>query len=187
MSADDRTAITYRYERWRALSSGILESAGSTFLLLIAVRAYHSGAFWKSAVAAGSSLGLLLTPIVVSVVTMRGWRPAYAASRIFIVGAIAFLVGALVDSLPVFAISSALAMAATASAIPLFTHIYQENYPEKQRGRLFSRTVMIRIASVESSGRIPGTLGSDSGEDPVSCSDGGDDSGEQSFTRLGIA
>src|SRR5688572_2870380 len=39
-----------------------------------------------------------------------------------------------------------LAMAAAASAIPLFTHIYQENYPEKQRGQLFSRTVMIRIA-----------------------------------------
>jgi MFS family permease len=40
-----------------------------------------------------------------------------------------------------------LAMAAAASAIPLFTHVYQENYPEKQRGRLFSRTVMIRIAA----------------------------------------
>ena len=158
VSAADRTAITYRYERWRALSSGILESAGTTFLLLIAVRAYHSGAFWKSAVAAGSSLGLLLTPVVVSAVTIRGWRPASAASQLFAFGAVAFLVAALVDSLPVFAIASSLAMAATASAIPLFTHIYQENYPETQRGRLFSRTVMIRIASAAAFSEFGGWL-----------------------------
>ena len=140
-------AITYRYERWRALSSGLLESAGTTFLLTIAVRAYDSGALWKAAVAAGSSLGLLLTPVVVSVVTKRGWPPARAASRLFFLGAIAFLISAAFPLLPLFAIASMLAMAAGASAIPLFTHIYQENYPEKQRGRLFSRTVMIRIAS----------------------------------------
>src|SRR5688572_10215363 len=49
-----------------------------------------------------------------------------------------------------------LAMAAGASAIPLFTHIYQENYPEKQRGRLFSRTVMIRIATTAAFSYVAG-------------------------------
>jgi hypothetical protein len=33
-----RTAITYRYECWRALSAGVIEAAGTIFLLLIAVR-----------------------------------------------------------------------------------------------------------------------------------------------------
>lgn len=147
VSGEERRAITYRYERWRALSSGIIESAGTTFLLTLAVRAYHSGALWKAAVAGGSSLGLLLTPVVVSVVTKRGWAPSRAASRLFFVGALAFLVSAAFPFLPLFALASMLAMAAGASAIPLFTHIYQENYPEKQRGQLFSRTVMIRIAA----------------------------------------
>jgi MFS family permease len=141
------TETTYRYERWRALSTGIMESAGSTFLLTIAVRSYESGALWKSAVAAGSSLGLLFTPLVVSWVTRRKLEPAQFAAKLFFAGAVAFLVTALVPLLPVFAIGSMLAMAASASAIPLFTHIYQENYPEKERGRLFSRTVMIRIAT----------------------------------------
>jgi MFS family permease len=77
---------------------------------------------------------------------------------LFAFGAGAFLVAAFVDSLPVFAIASALAMAATASAIPLFTHIYQENYPEMQRGRLFSRTVMIRIASAAAFSELGGWL-----------------------------
>ncbi len=146
MSATERTAITYRYERWRALTTGILETAGTTFLLLIAVRAYHSGALWKSAVACGSSLGLLVTPFVVAVVTRRGLAPARAAAWLFFGGALSFVLSAVFQSLPVFALASMLAMAAASSAIPLFTHIYQENYPEKQRGRLFSRTVMIRIA-----------------------------------------
>ena len=34
----DRTAQTYRYERCRAISSGILETASNTFLRLIAMR-----------------------------------------------------------------------------------------------------------------------------------------------------
>ena len=147
MSGPDRTAITYRYERWRALSSGIMESAGTTFLLTIAVRAYDSGALWKASVAAGSSVGLLFTPVVVSIVTKRGWAPSRAASRLFFLGAVAFAVSAALPLLPLFALASMIAMAAAASAIPLFTHVYQENYPEKQRGRLFSRTVMIRIAA----------------------------------------
>ena len=37
MTDANRTALTFRYERWRALASGILEAAGGTFLLLIAV------------------------------------------------------------------------------------------------------------------------------------------------------
>jgi MFS family permease len=144
------TAITYRYERWRALSSGILESAGTTFLLTIAVRGYHSGPFWKAAIAGGSSFGLLLTPVVVSLVTNRALTPSRAASRLFFIGAGCFLAAfaaALAGWLPLYAIGSMLAMASAAAVIPLFTHIYQENYPETQRGRLFSRTMMIRIAS----------------------------------------
>lgn len=156
MSLAGHTAITYRYERWRALSSGIMESAGTTFLLTIALRAYNSGALWKAAVAAGSSLGLLFTPVVVSVVTRRRLAPARAASRLFLIGAAAFLVAAVFRYLPLFALCSMLGMAVTAAAIPLFTHIYQENYPEKQRGRLFSRTVMIRIASAATFSQIAG-------------------------------
>jgi MFS family permease len=154
----DRTAITYRYERLRAFSAGIIESAGSTFLLAIAVRAYNSGALWKSAVASGSSLGLLLTPVVVSAVTRRKCEPARFASRLFYFGAVSFIIAALFRSLPVFALGSMFAMAAAASAIPLFTHIYQENYPEKQRGKLFSRTVMIRIACAAIFSQLAGML-----------------------------
>ena len=156
VSEAERTVITYRYERWRALSAGILESASTTFLLLIAVRAFQAGALSKSAVAAGNSLGWLLTPVVVSVVTRRGCPPAGAAAKLFFLGAFAFLTAAAIPSLPVYALASMLGLATAAAAIPLFTHIYQENYPERQRGRLFSRTVMIRIATAAAFSEVGG-------------------------------
>ncbi len=147
MSDAERTQLTYRYERSRALSAGIIESAGITFLLLIAVRNFQAGPIAKGIVAAGSSVGLLISPFVVSVVANRGWPTALSASRLFAVGAGCFLLSALIPVLPVFLFSSVVGMASSSAAIPLLTQIYQDNYPEKDRGRLFSRTVMIRIGS----------------------------------------
>ncbi len=145
MPGPERTALTYHYERWRAVTNGILETAGTTFLLLIAVRWFKSGATAKALVAGGGSMGLLLTPVVVSIVQSARWPAARAASRLAAGGAACFLVMALVPWLPLFVIGSVLAMAASSAAIPLMTQVYQENYPEKKRGQFFSRTVMIRI------------------------------------------
>ena len=145
MPGPERTALTYHYERWRAVTNGILETAGTTFLLLIAVRWFKSGATAKALVAGGGSMGLLLTPVVVSIVQSARWPAARAASRLAAGGAACFLVMALVPWLPLFVIGSVLAMAASSAAILLMTQVYQENYPEKKRGQFFSRTVMIRI------------------------------------------
>jgi len=146
MPDESRTVLTYRYERWRAISAGILETAGTTFLLLIAVRWFQAGAFAKALVAAGGSLGLMLAPLVVTRVAALGWPAALAASRLAILGSACFLVMALFPRQPIYVLGSVLAMTASSAAIPLLTQIYQENYPEWQRGKLFSRTFMIRIA-----------------------------------------
>jgi MFS family permease len=143
--ADGPKELTFRYEKWRALSSGILETAGTTFLLLIAVRHFHAGATAKAMVAAGGSLGLLLSPLVVSTVEALGWRTAMAAQRLALVGAACMLFMAVFPVLPVFVVCSVLATTCAAAAIPLVTQIYQENYPERERGRLFSRTIILRI------------------------------------------
>jgi len=143
--ARNYTEQTFFYERWRAISSGVLETAGNTFLLLIAVRWFNAGALAKALVAGSGSVGLVLTPLIVSRVEAFGWPTSKAASRIAAAGAASFLVMALFPVLPVFVIGSVVAMAASSAAIPLVTQMYQENYPESKRGRLFSRTIMIRI------------------------------------------
>jgi hypothetical protein len=140
------TLQTYRFERWRAVANGILETGGTTFLLLIAVKHFEAGATAKALVASGGSVGLVLSPLVVSWVQKTGWRTATAAARIALVGAVAMGLMALLPWVGVFVVGSVVAMAASSSAIPLLTQIYQENYPERRRGHFFSRTVMIRIA-----------------------------------------
>ena len=147
MSDSSRTQRTYRYELCRAASAGVLETAGTTFLLLIALRWFGAGSWPKAFVAAGGSVGLLLSPLVVGLVNRSGIETSRAASRILAFGAAMFVIAAAFPSLPIFVICSAAAMATSSAIIPLLTQMYQENYPEKERGRLFSRTVMIRIAT----------------------------------------
>ena len=148
-SAQDanRTAITYRYEKWRALAAGIIESAATLFLLLIAVRWYHAGPFAKALVAGGGSVGLLCAPLLVQRVEFYRWPVAKAAAWLASLGAITFLLMALVPALPVFVLGSVIALTTSSVAIPLLTQIYQENYPAHERGKLFSRTMMLRIAA----------------------------------------
>ena len=142
-----RTAVTHRYEQRRSAAQGILETAATTFLVLIAVQWFHAGANAKAMVAMGSSAGLLLTPLVVSVVAKRRWRASAAASAIAAFGAVIFLLMAAAPVLPVFVAGSVAGMAATSAMVPLLTQIYQENYPAGKRGHLFSRTVIIRIGA----------------------------------------
>jgi MFS family permease len=152
----DRTAITYKYERFRAISSGVLETASGTFLLLIAVQHFQAGAVAKGLVAGGGSIGYMLGPAVVSLVARAGWSGSRAASTMALLGAAVFLIMATVPVLPVFVLGSILAMTATSAAIPLLTQIYHENYPARSRGKLFSRTIIIRIGVAAAFSQIAG-------------------------------
>jgi len=156
MSDPSRTARTFRFERWRAISSGVIETAGSTFLLVIAVRWFHAGAIPKGLIAAGGSVGLLMSPLVVSLATARGWQTSLASARILALGASCFTLAAIFPTLPLFIVCSIVAMASPSMIIPLLTQMYQENYPEAERGRLFSRTVIIRIATAAVVSKVAG-------------------------------
>jgi MFS family permease len=152
------TAITFRYEALRAVSSGIVETASSTFLLIIAVRWFQAGAFAKGCVAAGSGLGYLLGPAVVSIVGRLRIPSTQGAARLAATGGVAIAVAAAVPILPVFTIASLIGMATAGALIPLLTQVYQDNYPPDSRGRLFSRTVMIRIVAAATFSLAAGSL-----------------------------
>jgi hypothetical protein len=129
------------------VAAGIIETASATFLLLIAVRWFEAGALAKGLVAAGSGLGLLVTPLVVSKVEAAGIPVSRAASQLALAGAVALGLAAIAPMLVIFVPTSMIGMAAASALIPLLTQIYQDNYPELTRGRFFSRTIMIRIIS----------------------------------------
>jgi hypothetical protein len=139
----------------------MIETAGTTFLLLIAVRWFNAGANAKALLASGASLGLLLSPLVVSLVSHRQWPAAQAASRIFWLGGVGFGLCALNPILPLFVVLSTLSMACSSAVLPLLTQIYQENYPAARRGRIFSRTFIIRIATAVAFSKLAGDFLSD--------------------------
>jgi MFS family permease len=143
----ERTRITYRNERWRALAAGILETAATVFLLLIAVRRFEAGPMSKALIAGGGSVGLMLAPWVVSQVKASGLPSAKAAARLSAVGAASFLVMALAPVLPIYVVGCVVALTCSSAIVPLLTQLYHENYPDRERGRLFARTIMIRIAT----------------------------------------
>jgi MFS family permease len=156
MSERSRTQVTYHYELLRASTAGVLESASGTFLLLVALRWYGAGASAKAFIAAGGSLGLLLSPVVVEMTTRWQVAPSRAASMILAFGSSLFLVAAIYPTFPVYVFCSVAGMATSAAIIPLLTQMYQENYPENQRGRLFSKTIMLRIASTAAFSKVAG-------------------------------
>jgi hypothetical protein len=158
MLPSDRTELTYHYERRRAVTGGILETASSTFLLLIAVRWFEAGASAKALLAAGSSIGLLITPIVVKMVEASGRPPAKVIARFFQFGAITCIITALTPWEPLFILGGIVCTSVSSAVVPLFTQIYQENYPNHRRGRLFARTVMIRIATAAVFSELAGRL-----------------------------
>jgi MFS family permease len=125
---------------------------------VIAVKYFHAGAIPKGLVASGGALGQMLGPAVVSLVAKLRWTSSKAAALLAAMGAVIFLLMALLPFLPVFVIGSMLGMTATSAALPLLTQIFHENYPEAQRGALFSRTVMIRIAVAATFSQVAGQL-----------------------------
>lgn len=154
----DRAQLTFRYDNWRAISAGIVESASNTFLLLIAVRWFHASDTAKGLIATGGSVGYLLAPMIVSFVEARGWKTSHAAARLCAIGAIAFALSAAVATVPVFVACGIVGMATISAIIPLMTQVYQENYATTERGRRFSRTLMIKIGATVAFTEIGGLV-----------------------------
>ena len=146
MNLAERTKVTFRLEQRRAICNGVLETAGTTFLLLTVVKGFGDpGTIAKALVATSASMGLLLTPAVVTLVQALKIPAAVAASRMSIIGAFFFFLIAAIESLPLFLFGSIVAMSCSTGAIPLLTQIFRDNYPENKRGHYFSRTVLFRV------------------------------------------
>jgi MFS family permease len=152
------TRLTYRLELRKAVALGVLESAGATFLMLIAVRWFHAGATAKALVASGGSAGLLLSPLTLNAVLRLGWPAARGASLLAMLGSGVFLLMALAPVLPAYVAGAIISMACVGSAVPLLTQVYRENYPSDRRGKLYSRTVMVRIGTVAVFSEVAGRV-----------------------------
>jgi len=156
-SFDEVARKTYANECKRAVTSGILETAESTFLLLIAVRYFNAGATSKALIAAAGYFGFLLSPFMAHFVGRLKTRASVALAWTYTVSAAAFLLAAVLPWQWVFVIAPIIAISIRNGSIPISTHIYQENYPEGSRGKLYSTANMIRILTAGIFAAVAGT------------------------------
>lgn len=171
ISPAERAQITFRMERWRSVFGGIIETAGNTFLLLIATRVFDLGPWAKALIAAGTSVGLLISPLVVNAARSLGLQPSRAVSSLLGLGGLSCLMVTLFPDPVVYTTGCLLALLTSTCAIPLMTQIYHDNYPTDQRGRLYSSAFMVRIASAMVFAWIGGQI-LNSGLIPASASSG---------------
>jgi MFS family permease len=158
LNVSSDTKLTYRYDRLRSISGGVIDSAASTFLLLIAVTVFNAGPTAKALIAAGSNIGMLLSLWVVPFAEWLSWPVMRTASLMMLAGCAAMLVAAAVPVLPIFVLASVVAMSAASGIIPLLTTVYQDNYPARERGYYVSRTLVIRVAAAAVFAEVAGRL-----------------------------
>src|SRR5689334_14459216 len=99
---DGRVRATLRNEQLRAVGQGVLETAGTTFIMLVAVRHFHATDMMKSLAGVNDKVGLIVSPLVVTAVMARGWRASKAAAGLMLIGGLGFAMSAAVPDLQAF-------------------------------------------------------------------------------------
>ena len=159
MTDQEATRRTFRNEMARSVPVGIIDTLGSTFGMLIAVRVFEMRDFAKSLFLASTSGGLMMSLFVVPLLLRTRGTIAQTAARVQLVGAAAMAVSALFPkSAACYMAGISIGLFCLAMQIPLLTHLYRSNYPERSRGRLFSITGIARAAGGMAFGFLGGWL-----------------------------
>ncbi|MGK0189631.1 MAG: MFS family permease [Verrucomicrobiales bacterium] len=136
MNAEERSRRMFRMDLQRALPTGILETVGATFAVLILERCYAAGSYEKALVVSSPNIGLVLS--IISVDLLRRWpENRTAAGFSFAAGFVLIFTVLFSSSISIFVVTVMLAMIAFGGQAPLVTALYRHNYPAHRRGQLF--------------------------------------------------
>ncbi len=159
MTSEQATQHTFRNELWRSLPSGVIDTLGSTFGILIAVRVFHLEDLAKSVFLASTSGGLMISLFVVPLLLRLRSTIARTAAKVQITGGCFMAISALfADSAWVYMAGLSVGLFCLAMQIPLLTQLYRSNYPERTRGKLFAITGIGRAAAATVFGFVGGWL-----------------------------
>lgn len=139
---------TFVAEGFRAVAAGFIETGLATFGILIAVTWFQSGPAVKSILLGSPALGLLGSIFLVPFVAKSGFKASRAAAGVSLISCAGFILAALGAANEIcFTVGMTIGIGVIAMAIPLQTHYLRINYPDHNRGRLFSVSILIRAAT----------------------------------------
>ncbi|MEZ5305427.1 MAG: hypothetical protein R3F11_33010, partial [Verrucomicrobiales bacterium] len=120
------TRRTFRLDLGRAANLGVLDTAGATFALLIAVKHFEAGQWAKPAVVAAGHLGLVLSLLTVPYLRSRGLAPTRLSALLCAASAAGFFAAAIFGSwLAGYLIGVAVGGICLGLQAPLITYIYR--------------------------------------------------------------
>ena len=137
---------------------------GTGLAVLVALQFYDGADWQKGVLAAVPFIGMLLSPLAVSLAAHLGLSVSRAAGAMMVLAAPGLIMAALAPSLAWFMCGIILSIPLLGAGIPLVTAMWQQNAPGKLRGRLFGRVTFAGgIAGVLSAILISRWLGDDPG------------------------
>jgi predicted MFS family arabinose efflux permease len=159
---------TFRLDSARSSMAGVAEAFARTFFLLIALKAFYAPKIDKSLIACAGGLGMLVSPVLVSVVMRGRWRVSHAASIIVASGGALLVFPLLFHNLYVYVACAMGAIAVGDGIAVLMAPIHAANYPAGSRGKYVSGSLMVRVLSAAIAGYvIGGILKNDIGRWPL--------------------
>lgn len=130
----ERSRLTFRYDTLRQAFQGILEAGFKTYILLIAIRVFHMGAWEKSLLSSAGFAGLLCAPLVMRGMARSSWTSMQITALYFFLVAVCFLVAALSRDAGLYLVLLVAARFIYKQQIPLMIDVYGHNYAADERG-----------------------------------------------------
>jgi Major Facilitator Superfamily len=159
---------TFWLDSARSGMAGIAEAFARTFFLLIALKAFNAPNIDKSLIACAGGLGMLASPVLVSVVMRGRWKVSHAAAIIVAAGGSLLVFPLLFHNIYVYVACAMAAIAVGDGIAVLMAPIHAANYPAGRRGKYVSGSLMVRVLSAAIAGYlVGGVLKSDIGRWPL--------------------
>ena len=147
MNAEATANKTFRCELFANTSGGVIEAGFSTFVLLLAIRAYEASEFEKAILAGSMSAGLLIAPVGLSLMRRTGWSVNWIACALMALTGICLMVVFASNSLGLYIAGIAFAQITIAQQYTLRLHVHTTNYPAAERGRRLSWNFIVLASS----------------------------------------
>ena len=145
MSDAKAASIMFRNELWRSAPAGILDTAYTTFGMILAVQVFSASEAAKAVFLSSPRAGMIAALLVVPLLLRSRATVAHTAAVTQLAGAACFaLAAAMPQSEAVFISGISLGFILFSLQIPLLTQLYRMNYPRERRGRLFAITSITR-------------------------------------------
>lgn len=144
---------TFRLDLIRSVPEGLLTTAFTTFAVYVAIRYLNLPPWMKGLMLGAGSFGLLLSLFVVQIVRRIGWPVNRMAGLLWFAAAAGFLVAAFAgDQQVVYFAGVCLAAVSFGAASPMMSQIYRKHYDDRNRGRLFSWSSLVRTLIAAAAG-----------------------------------